>query len=103
MSEFAPVIYVDLIKMEPMTSEQYFDRYRGFLDTDVRYNRYLMRFQPWRIVIKSGDNFEPLFKGTERWKHERDALHAIDLAFGPGANVFLRRHEKGNVRLRQAA
>lgn len=102
MSEFAPVIYVDLIKMEPQTFDVWARRHaRGYAED--RYEQYLMRFQPWRIVIKSGDNFEPLFKGTERYKSERDALHAIYLAFGPTSNVFLRRHEKGNVRLRQAA
>lgn len=102
-NEFPPLIYVKLIKMVPLSFEQHFNRFRGSVDPRAKYDAYLENFQPFRVIVKSGDNQEPLFKGTERWKHRRDALHAIDLAFGIGSNVYLQEHEKGNVLLRRAS
>lgn len=109
MSEFPPLIYVDLIKDEPLNIEQYRTQYHyGYgaeQEKELRsaYNgRYLKKFQPWRVLIKSGDNQEPLFRSTESYFHEADARHAVDLAFGPGSNVYLRASEKGNELLRAA-
>lgn len=61
------------------------------------------RWQPWRIVIRSGDNFAPLFKSTESYTNQDDAKHAIDLAFGPGSNVYLRQSEQGDQVIRWAS
>lgn len=61
------------------------------------------RWQPWSILIRSGDNNEPLFRSTESYTNRGDAVHAIGLAFGPGSNVYLRQSEQGNQPIRMAA
>lgn len=83
---FPPLIYVDLEHTPELP--------------DVHTGR---RWQGWRILIRSGDNNEPLFKSTEAYTNEADAKHAIDLAFGPGSNVYLRQSEQGNQVVRMAA
>jgi len=60
------------------------------------------RWQPWRVLVLSGDNFKPLFKGSERWTNKEDAFDAIHLAFGDESNVYLRQEEHGNIQLRLA-
>lgn len=45
---------------------------------------------------------EPGDVGTERYLHRADAIHAAELAFGSGSNVYLRESEHGNVLLRLA-
>lgn len=67
---------------------------------DVEYND--AAEQPWRSVVKSGDNEEVLFVSSESYHNRADALHAIDLAFGTQANVYRRESEHGNFELRLA-
>jgi hypothetical protein len=102
MSE-SPVIYVDLIEEQPQTRELY-DRKRAYTSdrTDEKYAQYLAKFQPWRVVVKSGDNQKALFRSTERYFNRSDAIHAAELAFADRSNVYLREAEQGNRVLRMA-
>jgi hypothetical protein len=103
MSDNPPVIYVDLIEVEPMDYEKYFNGPgRGHENPKKDWLVYLRLFQPWRVSIKSGDNQKALFRSSERYFNRHDALHAIELAFGSGSNVYLREHERGNAVLRMA-
>lgn len=61
------------------------------------------RWQPWSVLILSGGNFEALFESTEHYTNRSDAIHAIDLVARPGANVYRREHEHGDVELRLAS
>lgn len=97
----APLILVDLVRDEPLTSDEFIAR--GYVFTKTLYQKYLDRFQPWRLLIKSGDNQEPLFRSTESYVNKADAIHAAELAFGRGSDVYLRQHEVGNVLLRLAS
>lgn len=49
------------------------------------------RFQPFRILVRSGDNNRVLFRSSEAYTNESDAEHAAELAFGELALVNLRR------------
>lgn len=100
MSEFPPLIYVDIIEEQPQTREQY-DRKRANT-TEAQHARYVAKFQPWRLAIKSGDNQKALFRSTERYSNRTDAIHAAELAFGERSNVYLREAEHGNRALRMA-
>jgi uncharacterized protein YegP (UPF0339 family) len=60
------------------------------------------RWQPYRLIVKSGDNEEILFLSSEAYTNREDAISAAELAFGPQANVYLRESEHGNVELRLA-
>jgi len=100
-----PLVYVDLIKEPPKTYGQFVAAHparRFAAGAGAAYRTYIDNFQPWRVLIRSGDNYEPLFRSTERYFNEADARHAIELAFGPGSNVYLRQAEHGNVELRLA-
>lgn len=111
--EFPPLIWVDLIADEPKTFDEWWEHVDGvnpdgdFFADDAAihaaYRAYVDRHQPWRILIKSGDNQEPLFKSTESYFNRADAIHAVYLAFGPGSNVYLRQAELGNQPIRMAA
>jgi hypothetical protein len=80
----SPLIYVDLIKTpEP-------DDYTG------------PRWQPYTLMVKSGDNGAALFKSTEAYTNRDDAIHAVAIAFGPASNVYFRESEQGNVAVRLA-
>lgn len=83
MSEFPPVVFVDIFKTNP-------PRYRS-----------KARRQPWRWNALSAGNFEILASG-EAYTNRSDALAAIQLLFGAGSNVYLRQAELGNVLLRRA-
>lgn len=101
------LIYVDLIEEKLLDREEWWDEVRGKefpteADIDNAYRAYRLAFQPWRILVKSGDNYKALFKSTERYNNEADARHAADIAFGPHSNVYLRQAEHGNVALRMA-
>jgi hypothetical protein len=88
MSEFPPVIFVDLEYVpEPKARKLIPGR---------------SRWQPWRVVILAAGNMKTLFRGSERWTNKQDALDAITLAFGDRSNVFLRQAEVGNQVLRRA-
>jgi hypothetical protein len=90
MSEFAPLIYVDLA-------------YTPFVESPLKgHGPDPARHQPWRLLIKSGDNQKPLFRSTESYFNRDDAIHAAELAFGSGSNVYLREAEHGNRVLRMA-
>jgi hypothetical protein len=110
VSEFPPLVYVDLIEDEPKTIEEFWEKWPAEVDdspeaTSLReevYKTYLKRFQPWRLLILSGGNYEPLFRSTESYFNREDARYAAELAFGNGTNVYLREHEKGNQILRMA-
>lgn len=102
MSEFPPLIYVDLIEEKPKSIETRPSWYPEGEKRQAEYQKYLDGFQPWRIAIKSGDNRKALFRSTERYFNKADALHAIQLAFGTGSNVYLRQKEHGDVPLRMA-
>lgn len=99
------LIYVDLVEDEPKTRDAFYHEHLGEDIADVRagYQKYLDHFQPWRLLIISGDNHEPLFKSTESYFNEADAKHAAQIAFGSRSNVYLRQKEHGNVELRLAA
>lgn len=102
MSEFPPVIYVDLIEEKPKNIDKRPSWYPAGEKRQAEYQKYLDGFQPWRIAIKSGGNRKALFRSTERYFNRADALHAIELAFGTGSNVYLREAEHGNQTLRMA-
>lgn len=96
------LIYVDLVRDEPMTFEEFAIEW----DNDgvqVAYRTYRDRFQPWRLLIKSGLNQEPLFKSTESYFNKADAEHAARIAFASGSDVYLRQAEHGNELLRLAS
>lgn len=103
MSE-SPVIYVDLIEEQPKTFDEYCNLYPGatvgWLNT--RWRAYQDKFQPWRVVVKSGDNRKALFRSTERYFNRADAIHAAELAFADRSNVYLREAEQGDRVLRMA-
>lgn len=100
----APLIYVDLIEEEPLDAAEWAKTADvPLIEADNAYRAYRLAFQPWRILVKSGDNEEALFRSTERYFNEGDVRHAADLAFGPHSNVYLRQKEHGNVALRLAA
>ncbi len=90
----APLIYVDLIKSHPAPREKFPSM------TDERYRELVERYQPWRLLILSGDNHEPMFRSTERYFNRADALHAAELAFGANSNVWLRESEHESRALR---
>lgn len=105
MTEFPPLMYVDLIEDAPMTRDEFVEKVpvlRNAMQLEPSYQKYLERFQPWRLLIKSGDNQEPLFRSTESYFNRDDAIHAAELAFGKGSNVYLREREHGNRVLRMA-
>lgn len=88
------LIYVDLIESQPDTLEEFSAKMKSAAwdgGPHREYADYLAKFQPWRSVIRSGDNQEPLFKSTERYFNQADAIHAIRIAFGNNAEVYLRR------------
>lgn len=102
------LVWVDLVKMEPKGSDEYFSAHHphsGFTEEYAQslYKRYLDKFQPWRVTVKSGDNQKPLFRSSERYYNRSDAVHAIELAFGCDANVYRREAEHGNEPLRLAS
>lgn len=88
--EFPPLIYVDVVYTECPQSP-----HKGT-------GRDPERWQPWRVVVKSGDNQKTLFVSSESYFNRADALHAAMLAFGTGSNVYLRQAEHGNQVLRMA-
>jgi len=115
--EFKPVIYIDLIEdrlpdvlghrddcpwmnsdCEYKATHHYCPHSEHDCDciTEAR-----SQFQPWRWHAVSAGNHKILAQG-ERYFNEADALHAIDLLFGSGSNVYLRQHEQGNKALRMA-
>lgn len=89
-------IFVDLIKSHPAPREKFPSM------TDERYRELVERYQPWRLLILSGDNHEPMFRSTERYFNRADALHAAELAFGAGSTVYLREAGYRDVPLRVA-
>ncbi len=97
-------IFVDLHRDEPKTYGQWVSA--TFLPGEVfdngeeRYAEYRAKFQPWRLLIKSGDNHEALFKSTESYHNKVDAIHAAELAFGANSNVWLRESEHESRALR---
>jgi uncharacterized protein YegP (UPF0339 family) len=93
MADSSPLIYCDLIEEKPRKQKPD--------ETAEHYAAYLDSFQPWRVIVKSGDNQKKLFRSTERYLHRAGAITAIQLAFGNNSNVFLREKEQGNVNLRR--
>lgn len=83
MSEFPPLVYVDL-KQAPKRLT-----FKG-------------RQQRWYWVALSGDNFRVLARSSERYTNRNDAVKAIHLLFGDHVNVYLRQSEQGNQVLRMA-
>lgn len=97
-----PVIYVDIIEDKPDSQAEFKIKHLPKMPGGKAYQQYLDHFQPFRVLVKSGDNEEPLFRSTERYFNNADAIHAIELAFGTSSNVYLRQHETGNQLLRPA-
>lgn len=99
-----PLIYVDLLEEEPLT-EVAFAVHTGVQVDQLRegeYSRYINRFQPWRIIVRSGGNHKVLFRSAERYFNESDARHAVTLGFGLASNVLLRQQGRDDVVLRLA-
>ena len=100
-----PVLYLDLIEREPKTLEEFGDDVdEPYDDVDAlkaAYRQYRDRFQPFRLVLKSAGNNEPLMWG-ESYFHREDALSTAHLVGSWETTVFLREAEHGNVLLRQA-
>lgn len=86
MSEFPPVVYVDLFQSED-------DKQRGPKTP---------RPQLWRWRAFNAGNFKRLAVSSEAYTNRQDCIDAIEQLFGPGSNVYLREHEKGNQPLRMA-
>ena len=97
-------IYVDLKREEPLEFESWAEAndLEPGEDAQNSYRAYRLAFQPFRLLVKSGDNHKPLFRSTERYANEVDARHAAVLAFGANSNVYLRRPEQANEALRMA-
>lgn len=55
----------------------------------------------WRWRAKNADNREIMASG-QAYKHEGDAIAAVQELFGDASNAYLRRAEQGNVTLRMA-
>jgi uncharacterized protein YegP (UPF0339 family) len=91
MSEFAPLVYVDIR--------------RALL------SRIPGRPQRWYWIARSADNQKKLARSTERYTNREDCVHAIKLLFAASTTVYLRRREAdgwpveqlGNEALRMAA
>ena len=81
-NEFPPVIFVDIKQSK------------------TRFP--LVRPQRWYWVALSADNFRKLGRSSEMYTNMHDAIDAALMLFGDEVNVFLRRHEIGNLTLRQA-
>lgn len=98
------LVYVDLIKETPDTLDRFTEAHPGTDGELVEslYRKYLAGFQPYRVLIKSGDNEEPLFRSTERYFNRGDAVNAIRIGFDNHSNVYLREAEVGNQELRLA-
>lgn len=111
MSAAASLIYVDLVKDEPQSLSRFAQKNGWPADTTaeqndtlaISYQAYLDRFQPFRLLIVSGDNHKPLFRSAESYFNRGDAVHAAQIAFGNQSNVYLREPEHGDVQLRLAA
>jgi hypothetical protein len=95
-----PLIYVVLIEDRMLTMEEFIAT--GAVITKAKYQSYTENFQPWRLLVKSGDNHRDLFRSTESYYNRADAEHAADIAFGPNSDVYLRHAEQGDVPLRLA-
>lgn len=61
------------------------------------------RFQPFRIVVRSGGNNKVLFRSSEAYTNEADAENAAIIAFGAATTVTLRRMGEPNRVLRRPA
>lgn len=101
------LIYVDLIEEEPLTAAQWHAKYDETFgeipeDDDPDYQRYLDRFQPFRLIVRSGGNQRTMFRSSERYHNRTDAERAATVCFGANSNVFLRQNEQGNLTLRLA-
>lgn len=98
MTTKRPTIIVDLIEQKPL-SRPIFDETYGVTDDrgDAAYRDYLARFQPWRVIVLSGDNQKVLFRSSERYFNEADARHAAELAFGRRSDIYLRKVQDGVV------
>lgn len=95
------VIFVDLIKDEPLAREEWRKDPEAIAASDCVYQTYLDRFQPWRWHSSSEGNHEILGHG-ERYFNEADAERNIRLNFSGNSIVYLRRAEHGNENLRWA-
>lgn len=100
-----PLIFVDIIREEPLPQDEWEldEVFEPNEDIDGAYRAYRLAFEPWRVLVRSGDNQEPLFRSTERYGEERTALHAAEIAFGQRSDVYLRQKGRGSVALRLAA
>lgn len=99
-SDAESLIYVVLIEDRMLTMDEFIAT--GAVITKAKYQSYAENFQPWRLLVKSGDNHRDLFKSTESYFNEADARHAAHIAFGPNSNVYLRHAEQGDEELRLA-
>lgn len=105
-------VYVELVEERPLSRDEWaasdlivehFGTDAEFADViTAAHRKYLDNFQPFRILI-TASNGEPLFRSTERYRDERDARHAIELAFGAGSTVVLQQAGMDDVTLRVAA
>lgn len=84
MSEFPPVVYVDI---------------KQALSSIIPGRRQ----QRWHWVAKSAGNQRVLARSSERYTNRGDALYAVALLFSSASTVYLREAEHGNQLLRQAA
>lgn len=82
--EFPPVIYIDVYQTKPRA-------------------RNAGRPQTWRWRALSEGNRKKLASSGEAYINLADCLHAIELLFGNGSNVYLRQHEQGNRALRMSS
>lgn len=84
--EFAPVIFIDVYQ----SRQRYAAKVSG-------------RPQTWRWRALSEGNRKKLASSGEAYTNLADLLHAVNLLFGPGSNVYLRQHEQGNQPLRMSS
>lgn len=108
-AESAPLIYADLIEEHPLHFDSWCET-EGFTSisqvdlpkVEGSYRAYRIAFQPFRVLIKSGDNNRTLFRSSERYFNKADAIHAAEIVLGSRSNVYLRQREHGNELLRLA-
>lgn len=86
MSEFPPVLFIDVYKSKQRTAAKLSGRP-----------------QTWRWRAISEGNRRKLATSGEAYINLADCLHAIELLFGTTATVFLRQDEQGNQLLRRAS
>jgi hypothetical protein len=104
VTDTAPLVWVDLVYDEPMTLVQFWRRPDpGFCDDiEEAWQRYKLDYQPWSLVVRVGDDPEPLFRSTKSYRDKTAAEQDAETVFGRGSSVYLRQPGGAKETLRMA-